>query len=310
MYLLIIIFVLLLIFCAVVLYFFNLAFARKFSVSAADMDENLSKELSPFSDVIGKGREFIKSTPHEWCYTQSFDDLKLAARYYNNNSSCTILLFHGYRSSAAHDFSCAVEMYYKMGLNILLVEQRAHGKSEGKYITFGVNESRDVLSWCEFLNQQFKPKQIIISGISMGATTVLLSLRLPLPQNVKGVIADCGFTSPADIIAKVGKDSFKINAKPLIPFLNLACKLIGKFSITELSTIETVKLSNLPIMLIHGEKDTFVPCEMTKATFKNCKNNCKIFLSANAGHGTSFLFDTESLIQELKLFLTSCIEDI
>jgi fermentation-respiration switch protein FrsA (DUF1100 family) len=144
----------------------------------------------------------------------------------------------------------------------------------------------------------------------MGATTVLLSLRLPLPQNVKGVIADCGFTSPAEIIAKVGKDSFKINAKPLIPFLNLACKLLGKFSITELSTVDTVKNTDLPIMFIHGEKDTFVPCEMTKTTFKNCKDNCRMFLSREAGHGTSFLLDTEPLINELKSFLNLCIEDL
>jgi fermentation-respiration switch protein FrsA (DUF1100 family) len=308
--LIIVILALVLAFCGVILYFFNLAFARKFSVSAADMDENLGKELSPYSEVIGKGREFMKNQPHEWYYTNSFDGLKLAARYYDNNSTCTILLFHGYRSSAVHDFSCAVEMYYKMGFNILLADQRAHGKSEGKYITFGVNESRDVLTWVEFVNQHFAPKQVIISGISMGATTVLLSLRLPLPQNVKGVIADCGFTSPAEIIAKVGKDSFKINAKPLIPFLNLACKFLGKFSITELSTVDTVKNTDLPIMFIHGEKDTFVPCEMTKTTFKNCKENCRMFLSREAGHGTSFLLDTEPLINELKSFLNLCIEDL
>lgn len=293
----------------VVLYFFNLAFARKFSVSAADMDENLGKELKPYSDVMSEGYEFIKNQPHEWCHTTSFDGLKLAARYYDNNSTCTILLFHGYRSSAAHDFSCAVEMYYQMGFNILLVDQRAHGRSEGKYITFGVNESRDVLSWLEFLNNEFSPKQVIISGISMGATTVLLSLRFPLPKNVKGVIADCGFTSPVDIITKVGMDAYKINARPLIPFLNLACRTLGKFSITNISTLDAVKQTNLPIMFIHGEKDTFVPCEMSKSAFKNCGDNCRIFLSAEAGHGTSFLLDTEPLILELKSFLQLCIED-
>ena len=310
MYLLIVIpIVIIVLIIGIILYFFNLAFARKFSISATDMDENLGKELKPYSDVINKGHEFIKNQPHEWYYTTSFDGLKLAARYYDNNSTCTILLFHGYRSSASHDFSCAVEMYYKMGFNILLVDQRAHGKSEGKYITFGVNESRDVLSWLGFLNKEFGPRQVVISGISMGATTVLLSLRFPLPQNVKAVIADCGFTSPVDIISKVGMDSYKINAKPLIPFLNLACRLLGKFYITNISTIDAVKNTNLPIMFIHGEKDTFVPCEMSKAAFKNCGDNCRIFLSAEAGHGTSFLLDTEPLILELKSFLQCCIDD-
>jgi esterase/lipase superfamily enzyme len=132
-------------------------------------------------------------------------------------------------------------MYYKMGFNILLVDQRSHGKSEGKYITFGVNESRDVLSWLEFVNTKFSPEKVIISGISMGATTVLMSLRFNLPQNVKSVIADCGFTSPVEIIAKVGKDNYKINTKPIIPLLDLTCRIIGKFSITNINTVDIVK---------------------------------------------------------------------
>jgi pimeloyl-ACP methyl ester carboxylesterase len=195
-----------------------------------------------------------------------------------------------------------------MGFNILLVDQRAHCKSEGKYITYGVLESRDVLSWIEFLNKQYRPEQVIISGISMGASTVLYALSLPLPKNVKGVIADCGFTSPAEIIAKVGKDAYKINAKPLIPIMDLFCKTIGKFSITKHNTTDCVKKTKLPIMLIHGEKDTFVPCEMSKRAFAECGTNCRLFLSKEAGHGTSFLNDTDALLDELKSFLSECIK--
>ncbi len=301
--------ILLLLFIAVVLYFFNLAFVRKSNADIDSMDTTLNDALKPYSTLIEKGIDFIKKTPHEWYYTTAFDGVKLAARYYDNNSTCTIFLFHGYRSSAEHDFSCAVEMYYKMGFNILLADQRAHGKSDGKLITFGVKESRDVVSWAEFVNAKFSPKQLIISGISMGATTVLLSLKHNLPQNVKGVIADCGFTSPADIIEKVGKDSFKVNANFFIPFLNLACKLFGKFSITNDSTVDAVKNTELPIMFIHGEKDNFVPCEMTKKTFAECKENCHIFLSKEAGHGLSFLVDTDDVLAQLKSFLKFCIED-
>lgn len=300
----------LVLFLLVVLYFFNVAFVRKQKVDVDKMDNTIEDALKPYSEVIEKGTEFINNTKHKWYYITAFDGIKLAGRYYDNNSSCTIFLFHGYRSGAAHDFSCAVEMYYKMGFNILLVDQRAHGKSEGKLITFGVKESRDVVSWAEFINAKFSPKQLIISGISMGATTVLLSLKHNLPQNVKGVIADCGFTSPADIIEKVGKDSFKINAHFFIPFLDLACRVFGKFSITKDSTVDAVKNTNLPILFIHGKKDNFVPCEMTEKAFENCKNNCRIFLSKEAGHGLSFLVDTEIVLSQLKDFLKFCIEDV
>lgn len=283
---------------------------RKSNANVDSMDATISQSLKPYSSVMEKGMDFIRNTPHEWLYTTSFDGLKLAGRYYNNNSSCTIFLFHGYRSSGIHDFSCAVEMYYKMGFNVFLADQRAHGKSEGRLITFGVKESKDVVTWVELINANFSPKQVIITGISMGATTVLLSLYHKLPENVVGVIADCGFTSPADIIEKVGRDSYKVNAHFFIPFLDMACKIIGRFSITNISTVNAVNKTNLPILLIHGKKDNFVPCEMSEQTFAVCKENCRIFLSEEAGHGMSFLTDTEALLTELKSFLNFCIKDL
>ncbi len=306
---LIVFIILLFIFCAVILYFFNLAFVRKSSASVDDMDSTLADALKPYEAVIAKGSKHIKETPHKWCYTTAFDGIKLAGRYYDNNSECTIFLFHGYRSSGAHDFSCAVEMYMKMGFNVFLADQRAHGKSEGELITFGVKESRDVISWVDFVNAEFSPKQVIISGLSMGATTVLLSLRFKLPENVRGVIADCGFTSPSDIIEKVGRDSFKVNAHFFIPFLDFACKLFGGFSIRNISTVDAVKNTDLPILFIHGEKDNFVPCEMSKRAYKECNANCRIFLSKEAGHGLSFLVDTDLVLSTLKEFLNFCIKD-
>ncbi len=297
-------------FLLVVLYFFSLAFMRKSSANIDDMDNTINESLKEYSDVIEKGMEFVRTAPHIWCYTEAFDGIKLAGRYYDNNSSCTIFLFHGYRSRAAHDFSCAVEMYYKMGFNIFLADQRAHGRSEGKLITFGVKESRDVVTWVNYINREYAPKQVIISGISMGATTVLLSLYHKLPENVCGVIADCGFTSPADIIEKVGRDSYKVNAHFFIPFLDAACRIFGKFSIRGISTVEAVKNTKLPILFIHGKKDNFVPCEMSERTFAACKQNCTIFLADEAGHGMSFLTDTDRVLKELKSFLNFCIKDL
>lgn len=270
------------------------------------MNSDINKSLAPYRQVINDAMSFIKQKPVKWHYTTAFDGIKLAARYYENNSERTIILFHGYRSSAIHDFSCAVKLYYEIGFNVLIVDQRSHGRSEGKLITFGVKESDDVHTWVDFLNAKFSPKEIILSGISMGATTVLLSLKKDFPDNVKCMIADCGFTSPVDIIKKVAKQSFKINADFYIPFMDLLCKIFGKFSIRSISTVDTVKNSKIPILLIHGEKDNFVPCEMSKQTYEACNENGRIVLSKEAGHGISFLCDTEAVIIEIyKLFKES-----
>ncbi len=297
-----ILFIILIVLLFVILYFFNLAFVKNKNDAVAELDPSINKSLEKYKDVIDEGNQFIQNQPHKWYYTTSFDGKKLAARYYNNDSDRTILLFHGYRSSAAHDFSCAVNMYFNFGFNVLLVDQRSHGRSEGRLITFGIKESDDVHSWVDFLNAKFSPKEIILSGISMGATTVLLSLKKPLPNNIKGIIADCGFTSPVDIIKCVAKRNFKINADFFIPFLDFACKIFGKFSIQNISTVDTVKKCDIPILFIHGEKDDFVPCEMSKQAYSVCGKNAKIVLSKNAGHGISFLIDTEKVVIEIYKF--------
>lgn len=310
MYFLLVVLLLFLLLIGLIFYFFFVAFVRVNPKKVKTIDTTIDEALKPYGALLKRGEDFIKNTPYKWCYTKSFDDLTLAGRYYDNNSTCTVFLFHGYRSNATHDFSCAVEMYYDMGFNVFMPDQRAHGKSEGKLITFGVKESYDVVTWTEYINREFSPKQLIITGISMGATTVLLSLNHNLPQNVMGVIADCGFTSPEEIIVKVGKDAYKVNATFFIPFLDCACKLIGGFSIRNQSTIDAVKNTELPILFIHGKKDNFVPFEMSLAAFSNCKENCRIFLSNDAGHGLSFLTDTDSVLKEIKSFLNNCIKDI
>lgn len=303
MILLYIVLLLIILFFAVVLYFFNLAFVRKDNTDIENLDSKHNSFLAPYTEILNTGMEFIKNTEHTRYETVSFDGLKLSSRYYDRNSDNTIILFHGYRSSAAHDFSCAVEMYYNLGFNILLVDQRSHGLSEGKLITFGVKESRDVITWIDFLNAKFSPKKIVLSGLSMGATTVLLSLKYEMPKNVKCVIADCGFTSPVDIMKKVAKQGFKIDASFYIPIMDLMCKILGKFSIKNVSTVDAIKNTDMPILLIHGTNDNFVPCEMSKTAFESANERSKLVLVDGADHGISFLVDTKRVVQELKDFL-------
>jgi len=291
------------IFLSVVFCFFGIAFLRVKKGNLEDLNHRENKTLKPYRDVVKKGIEYINSTPHKWVFTESFDGLKLAARYYDNNSNKIMLLFHGYRSAAARDFSCAVKMYSDMGFDVLLCDQRAHGKSEGRLITFGVKESRDVLSWVEFVNENYPSKKIALGGMSMGATTVILASALELPQNVKCVVADCGFTSPADIIKIVAKKKYKVNADLILPVFDIMCKLLGKFSIIEASTPTALKKTKLPVLLIHGKSDNFVPFEMSQQGFDANPEIAEIVLVDEADHGLSFLKDTKTVYFNLEKFL-------
>lgn len=261
--------------------------------------------LSEYKDVFDRSLKHLDTLESERVYIKSFDGLNLAASYYNNNSDTTILLFHGYRSDGRFDFACAVKYYIELGLNVLVVDQRANGESEGKLITFGIKERRDVLSWCNFVNEKYNPKNLFISGISMGATTVMMASNLELPNNIRGIIADCGFTNPPDIIKKVARQAFKINAEPILPALNVMCKIFGKFSLYETSTQKALSESDIPIFFIHGKCDGFVPCEMSELSHKAARGEKYIYLVEKADHGLSFLVETENIQKQISDFVKS-----
>lgn len=294
-------------FIAALLYFYRFAFVRFGKEDTDDLDSPSNRLLKPYKDIIKAGFDYVENHPHSWVHTESFDGLCLAARYFPcDNSNRTVILFHGYRSSAKRDFSCAVEMYNKMGLNVLLCDQRSHGKSEGKLITFGVKERRDVFSWIDFLLENYgHDTEIFLGGMSMGATTVLLSAGLGLPHNVKGIVADCGFTSPYDIIKNVAKRTFHIPSWIFCPAFELICRAVGGFGIYGVSTVDALKENRVPVLFIHGKADNFVPCEMSVRGYDAAVGEKKIYLVEGAGHGFSYLIDTEGVRNEIENFITS-----
>ncbi len=287
----------------VLLYFFCVAFVKRNMGNFDDVNDPCNNVLGEFKARVGKSIEQVKDRDFKWVETVSFDGLKLSGRYFDNGFKNTVLLFHGYRSSALRDMACAVEMYSSLGFNALLVDQRSHGRSEGRLITFGVKESRDVLSWISFVTEKYAPEKIILGGMSMGAATVLLAAGESLPKTVSAVVADCGYTSPEDIITCVSKTYLRINPYVFMPFLNGCCRLIGKFSFRGVSTVESLKKCQIPVMLIHGEADDFVPCRMSREAFESCNKDSWLLTIADARHGMSFLVDEDRVRSEIKEFL-------
>lgn len=296
---LIIITILLLLIIAGLIWAFKTAFVRN-DIRLMDVD---SGPLAKYKETFDEGYKYLDSMKGKRVYTRSIDGLRLAATYYNNDSETTILLFHGYRSDGRFDFACVVKYYIELGLNVLVVDQRASGESEGKLITFGIKERYDVVKWVEFINRHYAPKNIFLSGVSMGASTVMMAANLRLPDNVRGIIADCGFTSATDIIKRVARQAFKINATPILPLLNVGCKMFGKFSLYEIDTVKALSESDIPIFFIHGKCDNFVPCEMSEISYKAARAEKYIYLVDNADHGISFLVDPVGIQKQISDFV-------
>ena len=259
----------------------------------------------PYLEIMKQMREDGRKIPYEDFYIKSFDGLTLHAKYYEYKKGATTeIMFHGYRGSAERDLSGGIQRCFSIGRNALIVDQRTSCGSDGNVISFGINEHRDCVSWAEFAAQHFgSDVDLILCGISMGASTVLMAASQPLPESVKGVLADCGFTSAEAIIKKCSRD-MKLPAEIVYPFIKLGAKLYGHFDPDSFSALESVKNCTLPVIFFHGESDDFVPCEMSRELYTACASPKQLVTVKGAGHGLAYLADGEKYLAELCRFFT------
>lgn len=296
----------LLVLCLILSY---ICFRMAFYVS--EKQKRLSAEkLTPDGEIYAAHREQMLSwiyearkRPQREVFIKSFDGLTLRARFFEFAPGAPVeLMFHGYRGTAERDLSGGVQRCFSLGRSVLLVDQRGACKSDGHVISFGVNESRDVKSWVDFLiKDQGESVKIILTGISMGATTVMIAAGRPLPKQVIGVIADCGFHSAKAIIKKVMRD-MHLPAEVLYPFVKAGARIFGGFALEEATAEEAMKKCRLPVFLIHGEADDFVPCEMSKRLYEACAAQKYLFTVPGAGHGMGYLADTPGYVKALTEF--------
>lgn len=241
--------------------------------------------------VVGKDIDRLANAPCEVVRIKSYDGLTLTGRYYHVEDGAPLrILFHGYKGAAVRDMSGGFTIAMKRRHNVLLVDQRAHGDSEGRVISFGIKERHDVLSWVLYANGRFgSDVPIILSGVSMGGATVLHALSLDLPENVKGVISDCPYSSPEQIIYKTCKE-MGYPPRLAMPLIKLGARLYGGFRL-EGSAVEAVRSAKIPCLLIHGEADDFIPYKMSEEIMQAYGGECRLELFPNATHGLSYVED-------------------
>lgn len=253
------------------------------------------EQFEPYHDTITTCVDQVLEVPYEAVEVLSHDGLRLAGRYYHlTDGAPLIIFFHGYRCSSLRDGNGIFLYTRKLGYNVLLVDQRVHGKSEGKTITFGIKERYDCKKWVEYAVSRFgKEQKIYLCGLSMGAATVLMASDLGLPENVIGILADCPYSSPKEILCTVMKN-LGFPSKITYYMAKLSAKLIGRFDVEETSAIEAVKRSDIPTLIIHGDADDFVPCSMSMDCRLAGEDHVELLLIKGAGHGMSHCVDTPS----------------
>ena len=303
MRLLFILIILLIILYLLTTYIMFIMISRKFNnYPIKTISKNIEEALKPYNKLIEKGVKWVSKQDKEDIYIKSFDDLSLHAIFIEKkNAKGVFIEVHGYRSVASRDIYPSCYHYYDMGYSLLIIDQRTSNKSEGKYLTFGINESKDIISWIKYINNRFNKLPIVLAGVSMGASTIMLSAdKIKPTMNVKAILADCGFVSPSEEIKYALKHFFHVNGSIFIFMINIWCKLIGKFDIYSNNTIDSLKNIKIPLLLVHGKDDDLIPSYNSINNYESYEGIKKLVLFDNASHGMSYLVDSKKYIKSIK----------
>lgn len=235
----------------------------------------------------------------------SEDDLKLHGYLVLNpmkKSNTWVILAHGYMGRA-YEMVKYAKKFIEMGYNTLLVDLRAHGKSEGKYIGMGWKDRLDILKWIERICLDIPDSKIIVYGTSMGAATMMMTIGEKLPRNVKMCIEDCGYSSVQRQFEMMLKTIKPCIAKYLMTAASLVAKFKVGYNFDEASCLKQIKQSNIPILFIHGDRDKFVPYEMLDELYEEANLPKEKLVIKNAGHVESSKINPELYWSTIEKFI-------
>lgn len=225
----------------------------------------------------------------------SRDGIHLAGHWYPcENAKRIIVAMHGWRSAWNYDFSMIADFWHREGCSILFAEQRGQNNSGGNYITFGHLERYDCLDWVNFIEENNKENlPIYLAGISMGASTVLMTASLDLPENVRGIMSDCGFTSAYDIWRHVVNNNLHLPYGLYGYMIDEICKKKISVDSRNITTLAALNEARVPVAFIHGSDDRFVPVSMTYKNYKTCASPKELLIVPGADHGQSYYTERE-----------------
>lgn len=240
-----------------------------------------------FEQEYEAGKEWCRKQKMQDCYIRSRDGLRLHGSYLPaREAKRDLILCHGYKGSGFGDFARIAGFLHENGCNLLFIDERCCGLSEGEYITFGAREQYDVRDWAFYISEKNKGKlPIYLFGESMGAASVLMASGHGLPGEVAGLIADCGFQSMKGQLREIAAGWFHLKwIELLLLRVDLFCGLLAGFHMKEADTARAMETNKRPVLFFHGEKDTYVLPENTLQNYRRCRAPKELVVVPEARH--------------------------
>ena len=266
-----------------------------------------------YKKIIGVRKEWLLQQPYENIDITARDGIRLHGYYIpaEKQSDRLVIGLHGYTSEGFGSFASHAYFFHKQGFDVLTIDLRAHGQSEGDYIGFGVLDRFDCLEWINYVEKRFDgQKRIMLHGTSMGAATALMTLGFEeLPKSVKCVISDCAYTSPYDVFVHILKRDYHLPPFPVMNINSVICKEKAGYSFNDYSALTALRQTDRPVLIIHGAEDNFVPVSMSSELDIACASPHEVVIVPGAGHGASYYENAEIYEEAERRFIENYIPE-
>ena len=257
-----------------------------------------------FLKTIDESAEKLAQKEHTVVEITAADGVKLVGHWFPHPHPQRIVIgMHGWRSSWCRDFGMIADFWTANGCSVLLAEQRGQGNSGGEYMGFGQTDCHDCLEWIQWASRQYDEElPVYLGGVSMGATTVLMAAGLDLPECVHGIVADCGFTTPYAIWKHVANKNLHLSFGLRGPVADRLYRSRLQIGSEDYSTVEALRRTKVPVLLVHGEDDHFVPVEMTYENYEACASPKRMLIIPGADHGMSYYLAKDAYEEAVRNF--------
>ena len=253
-------------------------------------------------ELAAKTAEWLKTLGTEQVSVTAPDGVTLHGDCADNGGTSWVILLHGYSRTRAKVYNYG-RFYAEQGYSLIMPDMRGHGESGGDYVGMGVLDRKDVPCWIEFILSRCPDADIVIHGVSMGAASAMMTAGEDLPPNVRAIVEDCGYTSVADIFGDVMWDQGHVPAFPLLYTADMWAKLCAGYSFSEVTALDTVSRTSIPMLFIHGDSDGFVHSDMVYELYGACSSPKDLLIAKGASHGQAMYIDPEGYFKKVFEFI-------
>lgn len=290
-------------------YFYGESVKRGVEVELYKGEEDANDEAEKTNPIIQEAEDWFNKQRFEPVEQTAYDGLNLKAILLQNEADTgkAVILAHGYRGHK-EQMSKYVKFYYDLGFDVMLPDARGHGESEGDYIGYGWHDRKDYQKWIHILIEDYGAKEIFLHGNSMGAALVLMTSGEDLPKEVKGIIADSGYTSVLDELKYQLKHLYGLPSFPLMNVTSVITDIRAGYTFKEASSVDQVKKNTRPLLIIHGDKDELVPTEMAYEIYEAAGGDKELWIVSDAGHTKAYDLVTEEFQSRVEDFIDKALK--